>query len=74
VKLPTHLLPEADQAKAKADEKIGQMITLLAEDIDDGHDLTYLWWTLAESFVHLPKADLATGLATAVIQLARGGG
>lgn len=72
VKLPTHLLPQADQAKAHADRILDQMVLALKGDLADGNDPTHLWWTLQYSFTHCEPTDLATGLAAAILQLASG--
>jgi hypothetical protein len=70
-KLPMHLVPHADQAKAKADDTLTKMITALRGDIEHGYDTSYLWWELADRFAVLTSPSyLATGLATALLRLA----
>jgi len=65
------LLPEADQAKAHADTVVTEMMAALRDDLADGHDLTYLWWTLSNSFAVSPQPDqVAVGFATALLRLA----
>ena len=68
--LPTGLLPAADQARAKADQAIGEMLDELREDLDRGVDPTLEWWSLARGFSTSAHEDLAAGLASALVALA----
>lgn len=70
-KLPTDLVPHADQARARADNVLGQMVAALRTDLGDGTDTTFAWWAMMQSFLTNSPGHLATGFASAMLRLAQ---
>jgi len=70
LKLPTEIVPHADQARAQADEVITEMLGEVRKDLADGIDPTALWWTLAHSASICDPMEIAAALASTLLRLA----
>lgn len=70
-KLPTDLVPHADQARARADNVLGQMVAALRTDLGGDIDSTFAWYYLVQSFGANTPEHLATGFASALLRLAQ---
>lgn len=68
--IPVHLLSQADQSKARADERIEEVRREIRADLIVT-DRTKLWWELVDGWTeHTSVGDLAVALASALIKLA----
>jgi hypothetical protein len=70
LRLPAELVPHADQARARADEVVGEMLAEVHKDLEDGIDPTALWWTLAHSAACCDPSEIAAALASTLLRLA----
>lgn len=70
-KLPPEVVPHADQARARADNVLGQMVAALRTDLGGDIDSTFAWYYLVQSFGANTPEHLATGFASALLRLAQ---
>jgi hypothetical protein len=70
LKLPPHILPHADQAKARSDDMTGKMIDDIRRNLEAGVDPTAEWWSLANSIVCCAEPEVAASLASSLLRLA----
>jgi hypothetical protein len=68
--VPPGQLAEADQVKAHADVVTGRMVRTMRQELADGIDPTYLWWTYGRFFATEPPWMVAAALTSALLRLA----
>ena len=69
--LPPALLSAADQEKAYCDAGIRKLAGKLKQDIADGIDPTFLWYSLSAQLATQTPSYLASAAMAAVLQLAQ---